>query len=103
MHGSRPEWAAAVAPLFAIAWASPGSLLGEAAATALSGLGCIGLGWLLVSVAPARWLRSGIYAMATVDIVFVAADLLQGPNAVLNAAAPPAACRACRRSTSARP
>ncbi|HET7053595.1 MAG TPA: hypothetical protein VFI09_06745 [Solirubrobacterales bacterium] len=88
VHGSRPEWAAAIAPLFVVAWASPGSLLGEAAATALTGLGCIGLGWLLASVAPARWLKWGIYAMATVDTVFVAADLLQGPNAVLTAAAP---------------
>ncbi len=88
VHGSRPEWAAATAPLFVIAWASPGALLGEAAATALTGLGCIGLGWLLASVAPARWLKWGIYAMAAVDTVFVAADLLQGPNAVLTAAAP---------------
>jgi hypothetical protein len=88
VHGSRPEWAAAIAPLFVIAWASPGSLLGQAAAIALTGLGCIGLGWLLVSVAPARWLTLGIYAMAAVDTVFVAADLLQGPNAVLTAAAP---------------
>lgn len=88
VHGSRPEWAAAIAPLFVIAWASPGSLVGEAAATALTGLGCIGLGWMLASVAPARWLKLGIYAMAAVDTWFVAADLLQGPNAVLTAAAP---------------
>jgi hypothetical protein len=54
----------------------------------LTGLGCIGLGWLLASVAPARWLKWGIYAMAVVDTWFVAADLLQGPNAVLTAAAP---------------
>src|SRR5680860_192167 len=66
VHGSRPEWAAVVAPLFILAWASPGSLIGEAAATALTALGCIGLGWLLVSVAPARWLKLGIYAMAAV-------------------------------------
>ncbi len=88
VHGSRPEWGAAIAPLFVIAWASPGSLLGEAAATALTGLGCIGLGWLLVSVAPPRWLKLGIYAMAVIDTWFVAADLLQSPNAVLTAAAP---------------
>ncbi|HET9163531.1 MAG TPA: hypothetical protein VFN89_08840 [Solirubrobacterales bacterium] len=88
VHGSRPEWAAAIAPLFAIAWATQGSLLGEAAATALTGLGCVGLGWLLVSVAPGRWLSWGIYAMAAVDTLFVVADLLQGPNAVLTAAAP---------------
>ena len=88
VHGSRPEWAAAVPPLFLVAWAAPGSLLGEAAATALTALGCVGLGWLLVSVAPARWLKWGIYAMAAVDTVFVVADLLQGPNAVLTAATP---------------
>jgi hypothetical protein len=88
VRGSRPEWAVAIPPLFVLAWASPGSLIGETAATALIGLGCIGLGWLLVSVAPARWLKLGIYAMAAVDTWFVATDLLQGPNAVLTAAAP---------------
>ncbi len=88
VRGARPEWAFAVLPLFALAWAGPGSLIGEAAATALTALGCIGLGWLLVSVAPAAWLRLGIYAMAAVDAWFVATELLQGPNAVLTAAAP---------------
>jgi hypothetical protein len=88
IHGARPEWGAAVAPLFVIAWAAPGSLLGEAAATALTALGCVGLAWLLVSVAPAFWLKLGIYAMAVVDTWFVVTDLLQGPNAVLTAAAP---------------
>jgi hypothetical protein len=88
VRGPRPEWAAAILPMFVLAWASPGSLVGEAAATALTGLGCIGLGWLLVSVAPARWLKLGIYAMAAVDTWFVATDLLQGPNATLTAAAP---------------
>jgi hypothetical protein len=88
VRGGRPEWAAAVVPLFALSWAAPGSLIGEAAATALTAFGCIGLGWLLVSVAPAFWLKLGIYAMAAVDTWFVATDLLQGPNAVLTAAAP---------------
>lgn len=88
IHGARPEWGAAVAPLFVLAWAAQGSFLGETAATALTALGCLGLGWLLVSVAPAFWLKLGIYAMAAVDTWFVAADLLQGPNATLTAAAP---------------
>ncbi len=88
LRGARPAWALAVVPLFALAWASPESLAGEAAATALTALGCVTLGWLLVSVAPATWLKLGIYAMAAVDTWFVAADLLQGPNAVLSAAAP---------------
>jgi hypothetical protein len=88
VHRSRPAWAWAVLPLFALAWAAPGSLAGEAAATALSGLACVTLGWLLVSAVPARWLRFGVYAMAAIDTIYVSADLLQGPNAVLDAAAP---------------
>ncbi|MDX6602591.1 MAG: hypothetical protein QOF13_1793 [Solirubrobacterales bacterium] len=79
-----------VVALFVLAWVSPYSLAGEAAATALSGLGCVTLGWLLVCGVPASWLRLGVYAMAAIDVWFVAADLLQGPNAVLNAAAPAA-------------
>lgn len=90
LHGSRPAWALAAVPLFAMAWISPASLAGEASATALSGLACIALGWLLVSIAPAHWLRLGVYAMAAIDAWFVAADLLQGPNAVLTTAAPAA-------------
>ncbi len=88
IRGGRPAWAVATVPFFALAWASPGSLAGEAAATALTALGCVGLGWLLVSVAPAFWLKLGIYAMAAVDTWFVATELLQGPNAVLTVAAP---------------
>jgi hypothetical protein len=87
---ARPAWALAAVPLFALAWASPGSLAGEAAATALSGLACVSLGWLLVSVVPAFWLRLGIYAMAAIDTYVVASDLLQGPNAVLSTAHPAA-------------
>jgi hypothetical protein len=88
VRGGRPAWALVVIPLFALAVASTESLAGETAATLLTAFGCIGLGWLLASVAPPRWLEWGIYAMAAVDTVFVAADLLQDPNAVLTAASP---------------
>jgi hypothetical protein len=88
VHGSRPAWALAVVPLLALAWASTGSLVGESAALALSALSCIALGWMLVSVVPAYWLRLGVYAMAAIDAWLVAGDLLQGPNAVLSAASP---------------
>jgi hypothetical protein len=88
VRGSRPAWAAATVLLFALAWITPGSLAGEASATALSGLACVTLGWLLVSVVPAHWVRLGVYAMAAIDTWFVASDLLQGPNAVLSNAAP---------------
>lgn len=90
LRGSRPVWALAAVALFALAWAAPDALAGEAAATALSGLACITLGWLLVAGVPARWLRLGVYAMATIDAVYVATDLLQGPSGVLSAAAPAA-------------
>src|SRR5204862_3560173 len=60
------------------------------AALALTGLGCVTLGWLLAGVAPSRWLKAGIVAMAVVDSIFVFGHLLQGPNATLNAAAPAA-------------
>jgi hypothetical protein len=90
VRGSRPAWALAGVALFALAWAAPHSLAGEAAAMALSGLACVTLGWLLVCGVPARWLRLGVYAMAVIDTVYVSSDLLQEPNAVLNAAAPAA-------------
>ncbi|HEU5062115.1 MAG TPA: hypothetical protein VFT79_03055 [Solirubrobacterales bacterium] len=88
MHGGRPPWALAVLPLFALAWALEGSLAGETTALALSALACVTLGWLVACAVPPRWLKLGIYAMAAIDAWLIASDLLQGPNAVLNAAAP---------------
>lgn len=87
---ARPVLALAVAPLFALAWWTSGSLVGETAALALSSLACVTLGVVLAGVVSPRWLRLGVYAMAIVDVIFVAADLLQGPNATLVAAGPPA-------------
>lgn len=87
LHGSRPLWALGTLPLLVLAWwATQDRLAGEIAATSLSGLACIGLGWLLVAVVPARWLRLGIYAMAAIDAVLVAAQLLQEPSGVLSSA-----------------
>jgi hypothetical protein len=87
-HGGRPALGALVVPLFALAWALQGSLTGEASALALSALACVSLGWLLACVVPVKWLKLGVYAMAAIDTWLVAADLLQGPNAVLNAVSP---------------
>jgi hypothetical protein len=84
----RPGLALLVIPLFALAWAARGSIGGQAAALALSALACVSLGWLLVCVVPGRWLKLGIYAMAAVDAWLVGSNLLQEPNAVLNAASP---------------
>jgi hypothetical protein len=87
-RGGRPALALLVVPLFALAWAARGSLSGQTAALALSALACVSLGWLLACVVPARWLKLGIYAMAALDAWLVGANLLQEPNAVLNAVSP---------------
>lgn len=88
VRGARPPLALLTIPLFAIAWAAKGSLGGESAALALSALACVSLGWLLACVVPGRWLKLGIYAMAAIDAWLVASNLLQEPNAILNAASP---------------
>lgn len=88
VRGARPALASLVIPVFAAAWAFKGSLTGEAAALTLSALACVSLGWLLACVVPTKWLKLGIYAMAAIDTWLVASDLLQSPNAVLNAVSP---------------
>lgn len=88
IRAGRPPLALLVIPLFALAWAIRGSLVGETAALALSALACVSLGWLLACVVPGRWLKLGIYAMAAIDAWLVGSNLLQEPNAILNAAAP---------------
>jgi hypothetical protein len=88
VRGARLDLALLVVPLFALAWAFQDSLVGEGAALVLSGLACVSLGWLLAGVVPARWLKLGIYAMAAIDAWLVFAELLQGPNAVLNSVSP---------------
>jgi hypothetical protein len=80
----------AVVPLFVLAWAVPTSPAGETAGLVLGALSCVALGGLLAALAPPRWLAGGIVAMAVLDAVLVAGDLLQGPNRVLDAAAPAA-------------
>jgi hypothetical protein len=88
-RGSRPIAAIGAAVLFAIAWASHGTLVGEAAAALLSALSCVTLGVLLAAVTPPKWLKLGIVAMACADTWLVVSDLLQAPNASLVAAHPP--------------
>jgi hypothetical protein len=88
VRGGRPSLALLVVPLFALAWAARGSLSGQTAALCLSALACVSLGWLLACLVPGRWLKLGIYAMAAIDAWLVGSNLLQEPNAILNAAAP---------------
>jgi hypothetical protein len=88
MRGARPPLALLVAPLLALAWADQRTLVGDAAALALTALSCITLGRLLAGVAPLWWLKVGIVAMATIDAILVFSNGLEQPNAVLNAAVP---------------
>lgn len=87
-RGSKPVVGLAVVPLFVLAWRDPATLAGQASALGLSALSCVTLGALLAAVAPSRLLKAGIVVMAVLDTILVTADLLQAPNAVLNAASP---------------
>jgi hypothetical protein len=87
-YGHRVGRALLIVPLFALAWADRGGLLGEGSALALSALSCAALGVLLAAVTPPRWLGAGIVAMALADTTLVVSDLLQRPNNALNAARP---------------
>jgi hypothetical protein len=86
MRGARGWLALLVAPLFAVAWAEGGTVVGDLATLALTGLGCVTLGVLLAAVAPVRWLRWGIVAMAVVDAVLVLSQNLQPAAHVLDIA-----------------
>ncbi|HWF50355.1 MAG TPA: hypothetical protein VG294_06880 [Solirubrobacteraceae bacterium] len=90
VRGARPVAALAVIPLFAAAWIWRTSLVGEAAAVALSALSAVTLGILLAALTPPSWLKVGIVLMAIGDSYLVATDLLQKPNNVLTAAHPAA-------------
>jgi hypothetical protein len=88
MHGGRWWLSLLAVPLFVLAWASKSTLWGQGAATLLSALSCVTLGWLLGAVTPPRWLKLGILAMCVADVWLVLSDLLQTPNDVLVVAAP---------------
>jgi hypothetical protein len=87
-HGGRWWLSGAAVGLFALAWASKSTLWGQGAATLLSALSCVTLGWLLAAVTPPRWLKLGILAMCAADVWLVLSDLLQTPNDTLTAAVP---------------
>ena len=87
-RGARPWLVLVAVGLFVVAWRTPYSLSGEAAAALLSGLSCVTLGALLAAVTPSRWLKLGIIAMACADVWLIASDQLQAPNNELVAAKP---------------
>jgi hypothetical protein len=87
-RGSTPLAGLAAVVLFALAWAIPKTLVGEASAALLSALSCVTLGVLLAAVTPRSWLKAGIVLMAAADSWLVISDLLQAPNNALIAAHP---------------
>jgi hypothetical protein len=87
-RGARPALALAVLPLFAVAWLSRETLLGETAALVLVAAACVTLATMLAAAVPDLWLKAGLLVFAATDTYLVADELLQQPNAVLNAAAP---------------
>ena len=88
MRRPQPVFALAAVPLFALAWAFEGSLGGDAAALALTALSCVTLGRLVTGLAPAILIKLGLIVTAMVDTTLIVTEKLQGPNDVLNAAAP---------------
>jgi hypothetical protein len=90
MHGARPPYAVAAAPLLAAAWIWSDGLGGHLAAVALTALSCVTLARLLAGVAPRLLLKLGILAMAAADAWLILSDQLQEPNSTLVSAAPPA-------------
>jgi hypothetical protein len=87
-YGARPALALLVVPATAIAWALRGTFAAQLASLFLVAAACVTLAALLTAVAPARWLKVGLLLMAAADTALVVENLLQAPNAVLNAAAP---------------
>ena len=88
VRGARWWLGGLVAPLLALAWVTPGTLWGQAAATLLTAFSCVTLGVLLAAVTPPSWLKAGIVLMALGDSYLVLSDLLQAPNDALVAASP---------------
>jgi hypothetical protein len=89
-HGAPPWLAVAAVPLLAAALAAPDDPLGRAARLLLIVGSVVTAGRLLAGVAPLRYLKLGVVAMAVIDAVFIFGDFFGEQNAAFNAAAPAA-------------
>jgi hypothetical protein len=91
-RGWRSPWwtAAGAAPLYVLAWLSPSSLAGEAAATLLIAAACLTVTALVAAVAPRRWLQSGLILLVVLDVILVWGDRQVAPamNSLQAAATP---------------
>jgi hypothetical protein len=87
-HGARPWMAVLVVPMLAAALVTPDDPLGRVGRLALIVGSCVTVGRLLAAAAPSALLKAGVFAMATIDAVFIFGDLFGEQNAQFNAAAP---------------
>jgi predicted DCC family thiol-disulfide oxidoreductase YuxK len=87
-HGARPWMAALVVPMLAVALVAPDDPLGRLGRLALIVGSCVTVGRLLTGAAPSALLKAGVFAMATIDAVFIFGDFFGEQNAQFNAAAP---------------
>jgi hypothetical protein len=85
---AKARGALLVPPLFALAWAAPRALPGEAAALALSTLAAVALAVLLTQLVPTGWLMVGMGLMAGLDATLVASNVLQPADHLLRHATP---------------
>jgi len=87
-HGARPWMALLVVPMLAAALVAPDDPVGRLGRLALIVGSCVTVGRLLAGAAPSALLKAGVYAMATIDAVFIFGDFFGEQNAQFNAAAP---------------
>jgi hypothetical protein len=87
-HGARPWMALLAVPLLAAALAAPDDPLGRLGRLCLIVGSCVTLGRLLAGASPSALLKAGVFAMATIDAVFIFGDFFGEQNAQFNAAAP---------------
>ena len=87
-HGARPWMAILVLPLLAAALVGPDDPAGRLGRLALIVGSCVTVGRLLAGATPLALLKAGVFAMATVDAVFIFGDFFGEQNAQFNAAAP---------------
>lgn len=89
-RGWRRPWtaAAAVPPLFLLAWLDPHGLAGQAAATALIAGACLTATAVVAAVAPASWLQAGLVLLVALDALLVWGDRQVGPTMTALQAAP---------------
>ena len=89
-HGARPWMAVLAIPMLAAALVAPDDPLGQVGRLALIVGSCVTAGRLLAGASPLALLKAGVFAMATIDAVFIFGDFFGEQNAQFNAAAPAA-------------